>query len=67
MAIRIPMAEDAAEALRLFGWLSPGYPVGAYAYSHGLEAAVEAGDVTGEDSLTTWLGDVVRQIGRAHV
>lgn len=58
MAIRIPMAEDAAEALRLFAWLSPGYPVGAYAYSHGLEAAVEAGDVTGEDSLTAWLGDV---------
>ncbi|WP_342165690.1 urease accessory protein UreF [Methylobacterium sp. SD21] len=52
------MAEDAAEALRLFAWLSPGYPVGAYAYSHGLEAAVEAGDVTGEDSLTAWLGDV---------
>lgn len=52
------MAEDATEALRLFAWLSPGYPVGAYAYSHGLEAAVEAGDVTGEDSLTVWLCDV---------
>lgn len=52
------MAEDAAEALRLFAWLSPGYPVGAYAYSHGLEAAVEAGDVTGEDSLIAWLCDV---------
>ena len=50
--------ETAAEALRLFAWLSPGYPVGAYAYSHGLEAAVEAGDVTGEDSLEAWLGDV---------
>ncbi len=36
------MSEGAAEALRLFAWLSPGYPVGAYAYSHGLEAAVEA-------------------------
>jgi urease accessory protein len=52
------MAEDAAHALRLFAWLSPGYPVGAYAYSHGLEAAVEAGDVTGEASLLEWLGDV---------
>ena len=33
------------DALRLMAWLSPGYPVGAYAYSHGLEWAVEAGDI----------------------
>jgi urease accessory protein len=39
-------------------WLSPGYPVGAYAYSHGLEWAVEAGDVRDEASLTAWLHDV---------
>ncbi len=57
MGTATPMAE-AADALRLFAWLSPGYPVGAYAYSHGLEAAVEAGDVTGEASLVEWLGDV---------
>ncbi len=53
------MAEEAAvEALRLMAWLSPGYPVGAYAYSHGLEAAVEAGDITDEASLSEWLADV---------
>jgi urease accessory protein len=57
-AIPTIMVEDAAEAMRLFAWLSPGYPVGAYAYSHGLEAAVEAGDVSGEQSLTAWLCDV---------
>ncbi|MFC5561661.1 urease accessory protein UreF [Methylobacterium aerolatum] len=56
--IPTPMSEGAAEALRLFAWLSPGYPVGAYAYSHGLEAAVEAGDVTDEASLAGWLEDV---------
>ncbi|MGC5778496.1 urease accessory protein UreF [Methylobacterium sp. NFXW15] len=70
----IPMTE-AVEALRLFAWLSPGYPVGAYAYSHGLEAAVEAGDVSGEESLTAWLGDVCERgslrndlilVARAH-
>jgi urease accessory protein len=53
--IRIPMIE----ALRLMAWLSPGYPVGAYAYSHGLEGAVETGDVTDEASLTPWLADVL--------
>ena len=37
--------------LPLLAWLSPSYPVGAYAYSHGLEWAVEAGDVADETSL----------------
>ncbi|WP_331290638.1 urease accessory protein UreF [Methylobacterium radiotolerans] len=49
---------EALEALRLMAWLSPGYPVGAYAYSHGLEWAVEAGDVRDEASLMAWLRDV---------
>lgn len=49
------------EVLRLMAWLSPGYPVGAYAYSHGLEAAVERGDVGDEASLTLWLADVVER------
>ncbi|XYD10347.1 urease accessory UreF family protein [Methylobacterium sp. NMS12] len=53
----MPRAEP-LEALRLMAWLSPGYPVGAYAYSHGLEWAVEAGDVRDEASLTAWLRDV---------
>ena len=53
------MAEaPSVEALRLMAWLSPGYPVGAYAYSHGLEWAVEAGDVGDERSLSEWLADV---------
>jgi urease accessory protein len=45
--------------LPLLAWLSPSYPVGAYAYSHGLEWAVEAGDVADEASLAGWLGDVL--------
>ena len=51
-------AGESLEALRLVAWLSPGYPVGAYAYSHGLEWAVEAGDVRDEASLEAWLADV---------
>lgn len=47
------------EAVRLMAWLSPGYPVGAYAYSHGLEWAVECGDVVDEASLAEWLADVI--------
>ena len=52
-----PMGES-LEALRLMAWLSPGYPVGAYAYSHGLEWAAETGDVRDEASLAAWLADV---------
>ncbi|MGY8680662.1 urease accessory UreF family protein [Bradyrhizobium sp. UFLA05-153] len=41
--------------MRLQTWLSPTFPIGAYSYSHGLEWAVEAGDVDGRDSLIEWL------------
>ena len=50
-----------SDALRLMAWLSPTYPVGAYAYSHGLEWAVEAGDVRDEAGLAAWLDDVVER------
>jgi urease accessory protein len=39
-------------------WLSPAFPVGAYAYSHGIEWAHEAGDVTDARSLAAWLADL---------
>jgi urease accessory protein len=44
---------------RLMAWLSPSYPVGAYAYSHGLEYAVESGAVGDEKSLITWIEGIV--------
>ncbi len=42
-------------------WLSPTYPVGAFAYSHGLEWAVECGDVRDEGTLAEWLADVLER------
>ena len=41
--------------LRLQSWMSPAFPTGAYSYSHGLEWAVEAGDVHNRSSLVDWL------------
>jgi hypothetical protein len=35
-----------ADLLALTQWLSPAFPVSAYAYSHGLEAAISSGAVT---------------------
>ncbi|MEL6197403.1 MAG: urease accessory UreF family protein [Pseudomonadota bacterium] len=45
----------------LFAWLSPGYPIGGFAYSHGLEWAIAAGDVHDRESLVAWLGDLITQ------
>jgi urease accessory protein len=44
---------------RLLAWLSPAFPVGAFAYSHGLEWAVERGWVRDLTTLTEWLRDLV--------
>lgn len=44
------------EALyRLLIWLSPGYPVGAFSYSTGIEWAVEAGDIRSAEALRDWI------------
>ena len=48
-----------ASHLPLFIWLSPAFPVGAFAYSHGLEWAYEAGDVTDAGTLQDWLSDLL--------
>jgi urease accessory protein len=42
-------------SLALFAWLSPSYPVGAFAYSHGLEWAFEAGDLRNGGDLEGWI------------
>jgi urease accessory protein len=47
---------SAAALYRLMTWLSPAYPVGGFAYSGGIEWAVEARDITSLDSLLRWLG-----------
>lgn len=46
--------------LRLFHLVSPALPVGAYAYSQGLEYAVDAGWVSDEASALRWIEGVSR-------
>jgi urease accessory protein len=50
---------DQRPLLHLLAWLSPAFPTGGFAYSHGLEWAVEAGDIKDADTLCDWLTDVV--------
>lgn len=47
-------------ALLLTQWLTPAFPTGAFAYSHGLEAALLGGAVTDAPTLERWLSDVLR-------
>ncbi|HZV19957.1 MAG TPA: urease accessory UreF family protein, partial [Hyphomicrobiales bacterium] len=52
---RYEMGGELRALLRLQSWLSPAFPIGAYSYSHGLEWAVETGNVRGRASLVEWL------------
>ena len=40
-------------------WLSPAFPIGGFAYSHGLEWAIEKRHVTDQISLQNWLQDLL--------
>jgi urease accessory protein len=51
---------DRRPLLTLLAWLSPAFPVGGFAYSHGLEWAVETGDVRDGATLREWIGDILR-------
>src|SRR5690242_15156540 len=53
-------AKDRGAALyRLLAWLSPSFPVGAFSYSHGLEAAAAAGAVHDRTTLQSWIAAIV--------
>lgn len=54
----MPMPTD-TQVLTLAQWLSPAFPVGSFAYSHGLEGAVGLGWVKDGPGLEAWLEDVL--------
>lgn len=45
--------------LTLVQWLSPAFPTGAFAYSHGLERVIAAGDVSDASSFEAWLRNIL--------
>jgi urease accessory protein len=53
----IIMAETAL--YDLLSWMSPAYPIGAFAHSSGLEWAVEAGHVKDRLSTEKWIADMI--------
>jgi urease accessory protein len=45
--------------LTLVQWLSPAFPTGAFAYSHGLERVISCGDVSDAPSLEMWVRNIL--------
>ena len=52
-----------AQLLRLLTWLSPAFPVGAFGYSHGLEAAIREGAVRDAEDLSAWIAGLIEHGG----
>ena len=40
-------------------WMSPAFPIGAFAYSHGLEWAIDKGHVSNGEKLQKWITDLL--------
>lgn len=54
MTLKEPPSDTQALA-RLMTWLSPAFPVGAFAYSQGLETVIAAGRISNAESLGAWI------------
>jgi len=56
---------DPTDHLRLIQWLSPAFPIGAFAYSQGLETAISARTVHDAATLQDWITAILT-IGSAR-
>ena len=50
---------EAAQLLLLLTWMSPAFPTGAFAYSHGLEWAIDQRVITTGAELKDWIADLL--------
>jgi urease accessory protein len=55
--------EASPNFLPLLVWLNPSFPIGSFAYSHGVEWAVETGDLKTADDCARWIADVIEYGG----
>lgn len=49
-----------AALMTLVQWLSPAFPTGGFAYSHGMEQVIHDGAIRSGAELEAWLSDVLR-------
>jgi urease accessory protein len=57
----IIMTTDAQQLQLLLAWMSPAFPIGGFAYSHGLEFAIDDRQVTDAATLRQWIADIIER------
>lgn len=53
------LAIESQQLMLLLNWMSPAFPIGSFAYSHGMEWAIESGEVTTREDVEEWITDVI--------
>jgi urease accessory protein len=54
------MGTDSASLLLLLNWMSPTFPIGSFAYSHGLEQAIADVRITTQDDVQNWISELLQ-------
>jgi urease accessory protein len=57
----MPTKIEAAQLLLLLNWMSPAFPIGSFAYSHGLETAIVENKITTQSGIEFWIADLIVQ------
>ncbi len=58
--LKVPMYTPTdAKLITVMQWLSPAFPIGGFAYSHGLEWAINKGYVSNREELQKWVSDLL--------
>ena len=57
---KVPMCTPTdSKLITVMQWLSPAFPIGGFAYSHGLEWAIDKGYVSNREELKKWISDLL--------
>jgi urease accessory protein len=54
------MATDQSSLLLLLNWMSPTFPIGSFAYSHGMEQAIVDGRITNAVDVEAWIAELLQ-------
>lgn len=55
----MPTDIEASQLLLLLNWMSPAFPIGSFAYSHGLETAIVENEITTQSDVESWITDLI--------
>lgn len=53
------MRTESAQLLLLLNWMLPTFPIGSFAYSHGLEQAIADGRLRDAETVEAWIADLL--------